>query len=72
MPRPPDGGYGWVIVFAAFMCNFIYDGCLYGFGIILPELSRTYNQSKSLTALAGALACGILNIEGTDHVTSAV
>ena len=22
-PKPPDGGYGWVIVFACFMCNFI-------------------------------------------------
>lgn len=42
VPKPPDGGYGWVIVFAAFMCNFIYDGCMYGFGVILPSLSVCY------------------------------
>ena len=22
-PKPPDGGWGWVIVFSCFMCNFI-------------------------------------------------
>ena len=22
-PKPPDGGWGWVIVFSTFMCNFI-------------------------------------------------
>ena len=23
LPTPPDGGWGWVICFASFMCNFI-------------------------------------------------
>ena len=23
LPPPPDGGWGWVICFACFMCNFI-------------------------------------------------
>ena len=29
LPAPPDGGWGWVIVFASFMCNLIIDGIAY-------------------------------------------
>ena len=29
LPGPPDGGWGWVICFASFMCNFIVDGIVY-------------------------------------------
>jgi len=26
LPPPPDGGWGWVVCFASFMCNLILDG----------------------------------------------
>ena len=29
LPGPPDGGWGWVVCFASFMCNFIIDGIVY-------------------------------------------
>ena len=29
LPAPPDGGWGWVIVFASFMNNLIIDGIAY-------------------------------------------
>ena len=64
MPRPPDGGYGWMIVFCAFMCNCLFDGCCYGFGVILPALQVKYESGKAATALAGALCTGVLSIEG--------
>lgn len=64
LPAPPDGGYGWVIVFASFMCNMFVDGTAYSFGILMPELLKEYNASKSKTALVGALLPGTTMLVG--------
>ena len=37
-PVPPDGGYGWVVVAACFMCNLIVDGTCWSFGILVHPL----------------------------------
>ena len=29
IPPPPDGGWGWVVCLASFMCNLILDGIAY-------------------------------------------
>ena len=29
LPAPPDGGWGWVVCLASFMCNLILDGIAY-------------------------------------------
>ena len=39
----PDGGYGWVIVAAVFMTNFMSDGIIFSSGLVLSELIRTYS-----------------------------
>lgn len=64
LPAPPDGGYGWVIVFASFMCNMVVDGIGYSFGILLPELIKEYGSSKSKTALVGSLLPGTTMLVG--------
>ena len=35
---PPDGGYGWVIIFASFLLLAIVEGCVSAFGVLLPEV----------------------------------
>ena len=54
----PDGGYGWVIVFASFMCNLIVDGIAYTFGLFFGIFTIHFATSKSKVALCGALLNG--------------
>ena len=64
IPPPPDGGYGWVIVFASFMCNMIVDGIAYTFGIFLGPFSVYFGASTSKVAWAGSLLSGVYLMAG--------
>jgi MFS family permease len=55
----PDGGWGWVVVFASFMISLVADGISFSFGIIFLELSTYFNESKSKTAFVGSLFMSI-------------
>ncbi|XP_048520513.1 monocarboxylate transporter 3 isoform X2 [Dendroctonus ponderosae] len=59
LPPPPDGGYGWVVVFASFMCNMIVDGIAYTFGVFLQPMVTFYGESKGKTAWVGSLLSGM-------------
>ena len=47
---PPDGGWGWVVTFSAFMVGLILDGISFSFGLFFKELYVYFNESKSLTS----------------------
>lgn len=53
--RPPDGGWGWVVVAAAFMVNLIGDGITFSFGVIFVEFLNYFGEGKSKTAWIGSL-----------------
>ncbi|XP_069697848.1 monocarboxylate transporter 14 isoform X3 [Periplaneta americana] len=59
LPPPPDGGYGWVVVFASFMCNMIVDGIAYTFGVFLGEFVKFFGEGKGKTAWVGSLLSGM-------------
>ncbi|XP_012157214.1 monocarboxylate transporter 4 [Ceratitis capitata] len=59
LPPPPDGGYGWVICFASFMCNMIVDGIAYTFGIFLGEFVEYFGEGKGKVAWVGSLLSGV-------------
>ncbi|XP_004926421.2 monocarboxylate transporter 9 [Bombyx mori] len=48
--RPPDGGWGWVIVFASFMVNLIADGITFSFGVFYPHFLDYFGEGKGKTA----------------------
>lgn len=61
---PPDGGWGWVVVIASFLCNIVVDGTVYAFGMFLEEISGEFHVSESKVALVGSLLSGFYLITG--------
>ena len=43
---PPDGGWGWMVVFSSFLIHIIADGIVYSFGIFFVEFIDFFNASK--------------------------
>jgi len=63
-PVPPDGGWGWVVVMAGFLCNMVLDGIGYSFGILLNPLMEHYGVGKGLMSLVGSILTGVILLTG--------
>lgn len=72
IPVPPDGGYGWVIVFAAFMNHVIVDGIAYTVGVFYTEFCEYFQEGDAKTALAGSLLAGCYMFSGRNRVYSSL
>ncbi|KAK6630038.1 hypothetical protein RUM44_005436 [Polyplax serrata] len=55
---PPDGGWGWVVVVAAFVCILIMDGISNTFGLLIPIFEKEFNASVSQVSLINSLFTG--------------
>ncbi|KAK2145394.1 hypothetical protein LSH36_685g01030 [Paralvinella palmiformis] len=56
---PPDGGWGWIIVFGSFIIYFLIDGWAFSFGVLFPSLLEFFDEGKGKTSLIAALLYGI-------------
>jgi len=63
-PRPPDGGWGWVIVFACFMCNLVVKGFGFSFGVLLKPLITVFESDRTTVSLVSSISTGITSIVG--------
>ena len=59
LPAPPDGGWGWVVCFACFLCTMITDGIAYSFGILLNDLVTHYDSNVGTISWVGSLLPGL-------------
>lgn len=57
-PKSPDGGWGWIVVFASFMIHVIADGVTYTFGIFYVEFLKYFGTSKATTAWVASIMTG--------------
>ena len=62
--RPPDGGYGWVVVMAAFV-NFNLVGTHFmAFALLYQPVVEAFDTSYATAGLAGSLSIACMQIPG--------
>lgn len=52
---PPDGGWGWMVVFSSFLIHVIADGVVYSFGVFLMEFVDYFNSGRAAASWIGSL-----------------
>nr|XP_012374200.1 monocarboxylate transporter 9 isoform X3 [Dasypus novemcinctus] len=57
--KPPDGGWGWVIVFVSFVTQFLCYGSPLAVGVLYIEWLDAFGEGKGKTAWVGSLASGV-------------
>ena len=60
----PDGGWGWMVCGASFMVNFILDGTMFSFGILLLALLEDLQETKAVTSWVGSAQLGMSMMMG--------
>ena len=63
-PPAPDGGWGWVVVFASFVIQSLTIGITYTFGILFVELLDVFDAGESTTAWIGSIQPALLYMTG--------
>ncbi|GBP20948.1 hypothetical protein EVAR_9519_1 [Eumeta japonica] len=44
---PPDGGWGWLVVAASFMCNVLVDGIIFSGGMLQPSIQKEFEYGQA-------------------------
>ncbi|XP_028165824.1 monocarboxylate transporter 10 isoform X2 [Ostrinia furnacalis] len=61
---PPDGGWGWVVVVASFMCNFMVDGIIFSGGMLKNSIRDEFKISEGEVAPVNSLLAGFYLLAG--------
>lgn len=63
-PDIPDGGWGWVVVFASLILSMVADGISFSFGLLYVEFLKEFEASKSSTSWIGSLFMAVPLLTG--------
>jgi len=61
---PPDGGWGWVVMIAAFLCCLVLDGIAYIFGVFLEPMMEDFNADNATMSAVGSVLSGVIQLVG--------
>ncbi|XP_063363561.1 monocarboxylate transporter 10-like [Cydia amplana] len=61
---PEEGGWGWVVVTAAFCSTFLMDGISMTFGSMRPDITFDLGISETITSLINSIALALYLIAG--------
>merc|ERR1712128_263810 len=59
---PPDGGWGWVVMIASFLCCLVLDGIAYVFGVFLTPLMKKYDVDNATMSGVGSVLSGTIQL----------
>jgi len=62
----PDGGWGWLVMIACFICCLVLDGIAYVFGVFLNPMVKHFGVEKNQAqiALVGSVLSGTIQLVG--------
>ncbi|XP_026668398.1 monocarboxylate transporter 13-like [Ceratina calcarata] len=61
---PPDGGWGWVVLFSALVVNFLIPGTVKSFGVLFVEFLHVFKASSTAASWMPALCYFLYNSLG--------
>lgn len=61
---PPDGGWGWVVVAASFMCNVLVDGIIFSGGMLTEPIKNDFHISEVKVSPVNSLLSGFYLLAG--------
>ena len=64
MEEGPDGGWGWLVVFACFCTTFTLDGIGYSFGMFMKPLKRDMGEDNMAISSIGSLQIAVYLFSG--------
>lgn len=61
---PPDGGWGWLVMIASFLCNTVVDGIVFSAGMFQDPIRLDFGVGKAEVALVSSLLSGFYLLTG--------
>lgn len=62
---PPDGGWGWVVLFSALVVNLLIPGTVKSFGVLFVEFLQVFKSSPTAASWMAALCYFLYSSLGT-------